>query len=82
MSVDHFPTTQRTWLVAQLGEGEVGLSVARAHVMARSRAALVAYVRGARVTEFLQGQGMKAVANVRGGIAAWSAEVDASVPAY
>ncbi|MBJ7326046.1 MAG: molybdopterin-synthase adenylyltransferase MoeB [Chthoniobacterales bacterium] len=39
-------------------------------------------VRGARVTEFLQGQGMKAVANVRGGIAAWSAEVDASVPAY
>ena len=50
MSVDHFPTTQRTWLVAQLGEGEVGLGVARAHVMARSRAALVAYVRGARVT--------------------------------
>ena len=39
-------------------------------------------VRSGRVVEFLRGQGFDKVRNVRGGIAAWSAEVDASVPVY
>lgn len=39
-------------------------------------------VRSAHAVEFLRGQGFGNVANVRGGIAAWSAEVDASVPTY
>ena len=39
-------------------------------------------VRSGRVVEFLRGQGYGNVRNVRGGIAAWSAEVDASVPTY
>ena len=39
-------------------------------------------VRSGRVVEFLRGQGFANVRNVQGGIAAWSAEVDASVPTY
>jgi len=39
-------------------------------------------VRSGQVVEFLCGQGYTNVRNVRGGIAAWSAEVDASVPTY
>lgn len=39
-------------------------------------------VRSERVVEFLRGEGFGNVSNVRGGIAAWSAEVDASVPTY
>lgn len=39
-------------------------------------------VRSGRVVEFLRGQGYGNVTNVRGGIAAWSAEVDSSVPVY
>jgi len=39
-------------------------------------------VRSAQVVEFLRGRGFANAANVRGGIAAWSAEIDASVPAY
>lgn len=39
-------------------------------------------VRSGRVVEFLRGQGFGNVTNVRGGIAAWSAEVDGSVPVY
>jgi molybdopterin/thiamine biosynthesis adenylyltransferase/rhodanese-related sulfurtransferase len=39
-------------------------------------------VRSGRVVEFLRGQGFGNVTNVRGGIAAWSAEVDGSVPPY
>ena len=39
-------------------------------------------VRSGQVTEFLRGRGYGNVRNVRGGIAAWSAEVDASVPTY
>lgn len=39
-------------------------------------------VRSGRVVEFLRGAGFGNVTNVRGGIAAWSAEVDASVPTY
>jgi rhodanese-related sulfurtransferase len=39
-------------------------------------------VRSGRVVEYLRGQGFGNVTNVRGGIAAWSAEVDPSVPVY
>lgn len=39
-------------------------------------------VRSGHAVEFLRGQGFANVKNVRGGIAAWSAEVDASVPTY
>jgi molybdopterin/thiamine biosynthesis adenylyltransferase/rhodanese-related sulfurtransferase len=39
-------------------------------------------VRSGQVVEFLRRQGYANVRNVRGGIAAWSAEVDASVPTY
>ena len=39
-------------------------------------------VRSARVVEFLRSQGFANAVNVRGGIAAWSAEIDASVPTY
>lgn len=39
-------------------------------------------VRSAKVVEFLRGRGFSNTANVRGGIAAWSAEIDASVPTY
>jgi rhodanese-related sulfurtransferase len=39
-------------------------------------------VRSGRVVEFLRGEGFTNVTNVRGGIGAWSAEVDASVPGY
>lgn len=39
-------------------------------------------VRSAQVVEFLRGHGFSNAANVHGGIASWSAEIDASVPAY
>jgi molybdopterin/thiamine biosynthesis adenylyltransferase/rhodanese-related sulfurtransferase len=39
-------------------------------------------VRSGRVVEFLRGQGFAKVVNVLGGIGAWSAEVDPSVPVY
>ncbi len=39
-------------------------------------------VRSAAAAKFLVGSGRTAVHNVRGGIAAWSDEVDASVPSY
>lgn len=39
-------------------------------------------VRSGRVVEYLRGQGFANARNVQGGIAAWSAEVDASVPVY
>lgn len=39
-------------------------------------------VRSAAAAKFLSGQGFADVSNVRGGIAAWSAEIDASVPTY
>lgn len=50
MPVDQFPSTQRTWLATQIADGDRGLDAARVHVMERSHAALVAYVRGARVS--------------------------------
>ena len=39
-------------------------------------------VRSGRAAEFLRGAGFNNAVNVRGGIGAWSAEVDASVPVY
>jgi len=39
-------------------------------------------VRSGRVAEFLRAEGFEKVNNVSGGIAAWSAEVDATVPGY
>jgi monothiol glutaredoxin len=39
-------------------------------------------VRSAAAAKFLVGAGLTEVHNVRGGIAAWSDEVDASVPTY
>lgn len=39
-------------------------------------------VRSAAAARFLAGAGFDDVRNVRGGIAAWSAEIDASVPSY
>jgi rhodanese-related sulfurtransferase len=39
-------------------------------------------VRSGRVVEFLRGQGFDNARNVQGGIAAWSAEIDGSVPVY
>lgn len=38
--------------------------------------------RSLRVTQFLRAKGYTAVSNVKGGIDAWSREVDASVPRY
>ncbi len=38
--------------------------------------------RSLRVTQFLRAKGFTAVSNVKGGIDAWSREVDASVPRY
>ena len=39
-------------------------------------------VRSAQVVAFLERQGFESVYNLAGGIAAWSAQVDASVPRY
>lgn len=39
-------------------------------------------VRSARIAELLRSEGFPSVLNVSGGIAAWSSEVDSSVPAY
>ena len=39
-------------------------------------------MRSAQVVAFLERQGFDAVYNLAGGIAAWSAQVDASVPGY
>ncbi len=38
--------------------------------------------RSMRVAQFLLGQGFANVANLEGGISAWSREVDATVPVY
>jgi rhodanese-related sulfurtransferase len=39
-------------------------------------------VRSEHVTRYLQAQGFERVANLAGGIDAWSYEIDPSVPAY
>ena len=38
--------------------------------------------RSARVADWLAGNGFATVANVRGGIDAWSTEIDATIPRY
>ena len=38
--------------------------------------------RSAQVTQYLAAQGYQAVHNLDGGIAAWSAQVDADIPTY
>jgi rhodanese-related sulfurtransferase len=38
--------------------------------------------RSLRVAQFLEQQGFKSVANLAGGVLAWSREVDASIPEY
>lgn len=38
--------------------------------------------RSARVAEFLEARGFSTVANIRGGIDAWSREIDRSIPRY
>ena len=38
--------------------------------------------RSLRVTQFLRAKGYRTVSNVKGGIDAWSREVDAAVPRY
>jgi len=38
--------------------------------------------RSAQVTQFLKNQGFEQAVNIAGGIHAWSAEVDPSVPCY
>ena len=40
MSVEHFPSTHRTWIEKELARGDVGLGAVRTHMMMRSRAAL------------------------------------------
>lgn len=45
-NTDHFPTTQQTWLLDRLGEGESGARPIREHLMERYREPLVIYVRG------------------------------------
>jgi len=39
-------------------------------------------MRSLRVAEWLRGQGFDRTASMRGGIAAWSAEIDPAVPTY
>lgn len=57
----------------KLGELEAGRPVA---VLCHSGG------RSARVAAFLAQQGFERVANVRGGIEAWSCEADPSIPRY
>jgi adenylyltransferase/sulfurtransferase len=63
----------------------LGQLPSRAGEVPRDRPVFVmchAGVRSARAADFLRGSGFGDVRNVRGGIAAWSAEVDPSVPGY
>jgi hypothetical protein len=45
-NVDHFPSTQQTWILDRLAEGERGTSALREHLMERYREPLLIYVRG------------------------------------
>ena len=45
-NTDHFPTTQLTWILDQLAEGERGAPTLREHLMERYREPLLIYVRG------------------------------------
>ncbi len=44
--IDHFPTTQQTWIFDRLAEGAGGAAALREHVMERYREPLLVYVRG------------------------------------
>ena len=44
--IDHFPTTQQTWIFDRLAEGAGGGAALREHVMERYREPLLVYVRG------------------------------------
>ena len=45
-NTDHFPTTQQTWILDQLAEGERGAPTLREYLMERYREPLLIYVRG------------------------------------
>jgi hypothetical protein len=45
-NADHFPTTQQTWILDRLAEGERGAPTLREHLMERYREPLLIYVRG------------------------------------
>ena len=45
-NVDHFPTTQQTWILDRLAEGEQGAPTLREHLMERYREPLLIYARG------------------------------------
>lgn len=44
--IDHFPTTQQTWILDRLAEGPRGEPALREHLMERYRDPLLVYVRG------------------------------------
>lgn len=45
-NVDHFPTTQHTWILDRLAEGERGAPTLREYLMERYREPLLVYARG------------------------------------
>lgn len=45
-NIDHFPTTQQTWILDRLAEGERGAPTLREHLMERYREPLLIYARG------------------------------------
>jgi len=45
-NIDHFPTTQQTWILDRLAEGDRGAPALREHLMERYREPLLIYVRG------------------------------------
>ena len=45
-NIDHFPTTQQTWILDRLAEGDRGTPALREHLMERYREPLLIYVRG------------------------------------
>jgi hypothetical protein len=45
-NIDHFPTTQQTWILDRLAEGDRGAPALREHLMERYREPLLVYVRG------------------------------------
>ncbi len=45
-NTDHFPTTQLTWILDRLAEGDRGAPTLREHLMERYREPLLIYVRG------------------------------------
>jgi len=63
----------------------MGEITARSHEIPRDREVIVYCHGGSRslmVADYLEGLGFRSVANLLGGIDAWSVEVDPSVPRY